>query len=86
MGQKLCPKLSVDLIIKLLTMPFLVRTIYVISVNLYTILNFEFCTVPNIIIIIIGRVCYANQKIDIFKLTPKLLLCVGVGLIKKTLE
>ena len=28
----------------------------------------------------------ANQKIDIFKFTCKLLLCVGVGLIKKTLE
>ena len=27
-----------------------------------------------------------NQKIDILKLTCKLLLCVGVGLIKKTLE
>jgi len=28
----------------------------------------------------------ANQKIDIFKFACKLLLCVGVGLIKKTLE
>jgi len=28
----------------------------------------------------------ANQKIDIFKSTPKLLPCVGVGLIKKTIE
>jgi len=27
-----------------------------------------------------------TKKIDIFKLTPKLLSCVGVGLIKKTLE
>ena len=27
----------------------------------------------------------ANQKIDIFKITCKVLLCVGVGLIKKTL-
>jgi len=28
----------------------------------------------------------ANQKFDIFKSTIKLLSCVGVGLIKKTLE
>ena len=27
----------------------------------------------------------ANRKIDIFKITCKVLLCVGVGLIKKTL-
>ena len=27
----------------------------------------------------------ANQKIDMFKITCKVLLCVGVGLIKKTL-
>ena len=33
----------------------------------------------------VSRVGSANQKIDIFKITCKVLFCVGVGLIKKTL-
>ena len=47
--------------------------------------SMKLITVKNHFLLSINLIGSTNRKIDIFKITCKVLLCVGVGLIKKTL-